>query len=90
MSLHIDTIMKTLRADGNVLLPTDTAGRVLELLLTLDQHWSYYRLATTYPLVLLHFESYNTIEFAKSQLEWMSTAVQKSFDNDRENPFNFK
>lgn len=36
-----DTTMKTLRGDGNVLLPTDTAGRVLELLLTLDQHWAY-------------------------------------------------
>jgi len=33
--------MKTLKGDGNVLLPTDTAGRVLELLLTFDQHWAY-------------------------------------------------
>lgn len=32
-----DAILKTLRADGNVLLPVDTAGRVLELLLILEQ-----------------------------------------------------
>ncbi|KAL5994370.1 hypothetical protein ACLOJK_024420 [Asimina triloba] len=33
----LDAIMKTLRADGNVLLPVDTAGRVLELILILEQ-----------------------------------------------------
>jgi cleavage and polyadenylation specificity factor subunit 2 len=43
-----------------------------------------------YGLVLLEKQAYNTIEFAKSQLEWMSTAVQKSFDLDRVNPFEFK
>jgi cleavage and polyadenylation specificity factor subunit 2 len=43
-----------------------------------------------YGLVLLEKQAYNTIEFAKSQLEWMSTTVQKSFDLDRVNPFEFK
>ena len=33
----VDTISKTLEADGNVLLPVDTAGRVLELLLVLEE-----------------------------------------------------
>lgn len=33
----LDAIMKALRANGNVLLPVDTAGRVLELILILDQ-----------------------------------------------------
>jgi cleavage and polyadenylation specificity factor subunit 2 len=32
-----DAIMKVLRAGGNVLLPIDTAGRALELILHLDQ-----------------------------------------------------
>ena len=31
-----DMILKVLRADGNVLLPVDTAGRVLELILHLE------------------------------------------------------
>lgn len=31
-----DTISKTLKTGGNVLLPVDTAGRVLELLLILE------------------------------------------------------
>lgn len=33
----LDVILKTLKADGNVLLPVDPAGRVLELLLLLEQ-----------------------------------------------------
>lgn len=32
----LDAISKTLRAGGNVLLPVDSAGRVLELLLILE------------------------------------------------------
>lgn len=34
---NLDAIVKTLRADGKVLLPVDTAGRVLELILILEQ-----------------------------------------------------
>lgn len=33
---YLDTIKKTLRSDGNVLLPVDTAGRVLELVQILE------------------------------------------------------
>ena len=32
-------ILKTVRAGGNVLIPTDSAGRVLELMRVLDQYW---------------------------------------------------
>lgn len=35
-----DSILSTVRSGGNVLLPTDAAGRVLELLLFLDQLWN--------------------------------------------------
>jgi Cft2 family RNA processing exonuclease len=49
----IELVMGTVRKGGNVLLPCDTAGRVLELLLLLDHHWTRNRLGT-YPLVLLH------------------------------------
>jgi cleavage and polyadenylation specificity factor subunit 2 len=33
----LDEILKALRAGGTVLLPVDTAGRVLELILLLEQ-----------------------------------------------------
>lgn len=34
---HADAIVKVLTSGGSVLLPVDTAGRVLELLLILEQ-----------------------------------------------------
>lgn len=41
-------------------------GRVLELLLLLNDHWQKHRLGS-YKLVLLHNTAFNTCEFAKSQ-----------------------
>lgn len=42
-------------------------GRVLELLVLLDEHWQKHRLGG-YKLVLLHNTAFNTGEFAKSQV----------------------
>lgn len=44
-------------------------GRVLELLVLLDEHWQKHRLGG-YKLVLLHNTAFNTAEFAKSQVVW--------------------
>ena len=82
----LDRVVRTLRQSGNVLMPVDTAGRVLELLLVLDQHWTQSRLGA-YPIVLLTNVAYNTLEFARSQLEWMSDAVTRAFEQLRENAF---
>lgn len=35
----LDAVLSTLRGDGSVLLPVDSAGRVLELILLLERHW---------------------------------------------------
>ena len=35
----LDAALSALRSEGNVLVPTDTVGRVLELLLILDSYW---------------------------------------------------
>lgn len=32
-------ILKSVRGGGNVLIPTDSSGRVLELMRVLDQYW---------------------------------------------------
>jgi cleavage and polyadenylation specificity factor subunit 2 len=34
--------------------------------------------------------AYNVNEFAKSQIEWMSDKLMKSFEGARNNPFGFK
>ncbi|KAL3524286.1 hypothetical protein ACH5RR_017120 [Cinchona calisaya] len=81
----MDAILKTLRADGNVLLPVDTAGRVLELILILEQFWEQHKLA--YPIFFLSYVSSSTIDYVKSFLEWMSDSIAKSFEHTRDNAF---
>ena len=86
----LDAVMATLRNDGSILMPIDTAGRVLEIMLVLEKHWAVNRLS--YPLALLTPVAYNTLEFAKSQLEWMNEQVAKEFESsrDKDNPFSMR
>ncbi|KAJ8554425.1 hypothetical protein K7X08_025103 [Anisodus acutangulus] len=81
----LDAIEKTVNVGGNVLLPVDTAGRVLELILTLEQHWAQKQLST--PIYFLSYVSSSTIDYVKSFLEWMSDSIAKSFEHTRDNAF---
>lgn len=82
----IPSIMKTVRGNGNVLLPCETAGRALEILQVLAAYWAQNKL-DMYHLVFLSPMAINVLEFARSQLEWMSDSLSKSFYNGRPNPF---
>ncbi|KAH3763735.1 cleavage and polyadenylation specificity factor subunit 2 [Pelomyxa schiedti] len=81
------SITETLKNGGNVLLPIDTAGRSLELALCLEKHWAHNRFGH-FGLALLNYKSFYTLEFAKSQIEWMSDSITKSFEANRDNPVN--
>ncbi|XP_026490952.1 probable cleavage and polyadenylation specificity factor subunit 2 [Vanessa tameamea] len=82
------TILSTLRGGGSVLVCTDTAGRVLELAHMLDQLWRNKDSGlVAYSLLLLSNVSYNVVEFAKSQIEWMSDKLTRAFEGARSNPF---
>ncbi|CAN4087744.1 unnamed protein product [Withania somnifera] len=81
----LDAIEETVNVGGNVLLPVDTAGRVLELILTLEQHWTRKQLST--PIYFLSYVSSSTIDYVKSFLEWMSDSIAKSFEHTRDNAF---
>ena len=84
-------IIQTMRNDGNVLICVDTAGRVLELAQLLDQMWrSQESGLMTYSLALINNVSYNTVQFAKSQVEWMSDKIMRAFEDRRNNPFQFR
>ncbi|XP_071453951.1 probable cleavage and polyadenylation specificity factor subunit 2 [Hetaerina americana] len=84
-------ILQTLRNNGNVLLAVDTAGRVLELAHMLDQLWRNKDSGLlAYSLALLNNVSYNVVEFAKSQIEWMSDKLMRTFEGARNNPFQFR
>ncbi|KAJ2942103.1 hypothetical protein O0L34_g623 [Tuta absoluta] len=82
------TILSTLRGGGSCLVCTDTAARVLELAHMLDQLWRNKDSGlVAYSLLLLSNVSYNVVEFAKSQIEWMSDKLTRAFEGARSNPF---
>lgn len=84
-------ILQTLRNNGNVLIAVDTAGRVLELAHMLDQLWRNKESGLlAYSLALINNVAYNVVEFAKSQIEWMSEKLMRSFEGARNNPFQFR
>ena len=61
---------------GHVVVPVDTASRVLELLLALDRHWEEKRLA--YPLVFLSKCGPSVLAKARAQLEFLSDKAQQA------------
>ncbi|EGC33550.1 hypothetical protein DICPUDRAFT_80682 [Dictyostelium purpureum] len=85
----LEKIHNSLRAGGNVLLPVDTAGRVLELLLCIENYWVKNRLSL-YTVGFLGRFSFNVCQFAKSQLEFMSSSASVRFEQKIDNPFTFR
>jgi cleavage and polyadenylation specificity factor subunit 2 len=74
-----------------VLVCVDTAGRVLELAHMVDHLWQIQDSGLlAYSLAVLNNVSYNVIEFAKSQIEWMSEKLMRNFEGKRNNPFQFR
>lgn len=87
----IEHILGVLRREGNVLLPVDASGRVLELVLLLSQYWERHRLQGAYNLVWLGSMVGNTIDFSRAQLEWMAGTLGNQFDSPgKGHPFALK
>eukprot|EP00667_Euglena_gracilis_P003870 EG_transcript_3888 len=84
----IDTILGTLRADGNVLIPCDTAGRIFELLMLLDSRWEQH--SYPYRVAVVSNVAHRTVEFARGMLEWMNDNVHRRFDESRYHPMKFQ
>ncbi|KDO26595.1 hypothetical protein SPRG_07999 [Saprolegnia parasitica CBS 223.65] len=78
-----DDVVNTLRRGGDVLIPCDSAGRVLEVLHVLDQYWI--KLKLKYPIALLHTMSYYAPKAAQAMLEWCSERISKNFDIGKPN-----
>ena len=77
---------ETLRNMGNVLIPCESCSRVLEALQLLARHWIDDRKALDH-LVFLSPMSFNLLELARSQLEWMTDSLSERFYNGKPNPF---
>ena len=64
---------------------------MLELAHMVDSMWQHRESGLmTYSLALLNNMSYNIVEFAKSQIEWMSEKLMRAFEGKRNNPFTFR
>ena len=55
------------------------------MLLLLDRHWEKAKLYFT--LVFMAPQARQVLEYAKTQLTWMSDAVLQAFERSRDNPF---
>ncbi|KII94901.1 hypothetical protein PLICRDRAFT_33730 [Plicaturopsis crispa FD-325 SS-3] len=71
----IDTITATLMSRSSLLLPCDSSTRLLELLVLLDQHWSYSRLK--FPICLMSRTGREMLTFVRSMMEWLGGTVSK-------------
>jgi trimeric autotransporter adhesin len=81
----VDACLSVLRADGSVLIPTDSSGRALELLAALDAAWGERRLAGAYGLAFVSPVAASTVEFSKCLVEYASESVRRAFERDRVN-----
>ena len=75
LTSHPDTITTTLSSRSSLLLPCDASTRVLELLVLLDQHWSFARLK--FPICLLSRTGREMLTFVRSMMEWLGGTVSK-------------
>jgi len=67
--LYPDTITTTLFHRVSLLLPCDASTRVLELLVLLDQHWSFARLKYRY--AFLAQQAAKCSPLCRSMMEWL-------------------
>ena len=56
-------------------MPCDAGPRLLELLVLLDQHWSYSRLK--YPICLISRTAREMLTFVRSKMEWLGGTISK-------------
>ena len=56
-------------------MPCDAGPRLLELLVLLDQHWSFARLK--YPMCLVSKTGKEMLTFIRSMMEWLGGTLSK-------------
>ncbi|CAI4229272.1 unnamed protein product [Auanema sp. JU1783] len=87
----VTKMLTTVKNGGDCLIVIDTAGRVLEIAHLLDQLWSNSDAGLShFNLVMLNHVASTVVDFARSQVEWMSDKILKSFETGQFNPFSFR
>jgi hypothetical protein len=82
LSSSVELITATLQSSGSLLFPVDPSTRLIELLILLDQHWSYSMNQAasqgrnwTYPLCIVSRTGRQMIDLARGLMEWMGGGV---------------
>lgn len=90
----LDLVSSTLQSGNSVLLPCDASPRLLELLVLLDQHWTFKLTGSkrqpgmggpsdwNYPLCLVSRTAQDMVSFARSLIEWMGGVVREAGTDD--------
>lgn len=86
----IKSVTSCLLKGGECLIPVDSAGRCLEILLVLHSHWKLNNLVKRFSLVFLSHTAKHTIDFANTFVEWTSESCQKNFNKNKRKPFDFE
>ncbi|KAL4401214.1 mRNA polyadenylation protein [Malassezia pachydermatis] len=68
----LEQVHRTLTGGHSVLIPVDSAARMLEVLVLLDQHWAYAYQHQRFPLCLVSHTGQEVVERARTFMEWMS------------------
>ncbi|KAG8746423.1 hypothetical protein FRC10_005134 [Ceratobasidium sp. 414] len=71
----LDAVTNVLQSGHSVLMPCDASTRVLELLVLLDQHWSFSKLRA--PLCLVTRTANDMLTLVRSMMEWLGGTVTK-------------
>jgi len=87
--LHRNLMSTLCQQHGDVLIPADSCGTVLEILINLEEMWKRDENLQRVPVLFLQNVSSSTIEYVKSQIEWMATTISSHFNDKRTNPFEF-
>lgn len=77
------SIKQTLRTGGNVLIPVDATGDVLELLLLIESAYSLDAALQVYPVVFLSPLGDVVLDQVKTRMEWMSHHVLNEFEQSQ-------
>ena len=79
----MSSIKQTLRGGGNVLIPVDATGDVLELLLLIESAYSLDAALQVYPVVFLSPLGDVVLDQVKTRMEWMSHHVLNEFEQSQ-------
>ncbi|KAG8856775.1 hypothetical protein FRB96_006278 [Tulasnella sp. 330] len=75
----LDIITSTIERARSVLIPCDASTRILELLVLLDQYWTFQKLST--PICLVSRTGPEMLAYVRSMVEWMGGAMSKEEGN---------